>query len=403
MKTKEFKRSRNLVIFFGLLAFVILTSTPASAAEDPMAKWALSKNWYPLEALAWYGKYDVKTLWPDLVDLPAKSLEGPKVIQWPGPVKAKKNYHLGFAFPHLMDPYWVSVLYGIIDEARLCGVDVSVLTAGGYGEKTRQISQVEALVNKKINGLIMSVVSYGGLTPTLEEAEKKGVKVVLLINDCDMTNPVAKAMTAYYNLGMESANIVINHSKDKRAKGGKVKVAFFPGPGGLSWSTSSLLGFKGRIKEANLEKQIEMVAEKWGVSEKAVQLSLIEPVLTTFPDLDYVVGNTVFADAAAGAVERAGRAGKTHVVSTYMAQPVYEGIKAGKILGAPQEFQQIVGRMAVDQMVRVLNGEKPGVEFPYHMMPKIVIMTKENIDSYAWEYQFEPKGWTPVFEYKAPR
>jgi protein TorT len=146
-----------------------------------------------------------------------------------------------------------------------------------------------------------------------------------------------------------------------------------------------------------------MVAEKWGVSEKAVQLSLLEPVLTTFPDLDYVVGNTVFADAAGGAVERAGREGKTHVVSTYMAQPVYEGIKAGKILGAPQEFQQIVARMAVDQMVRVLNGEKPGVDFPYHMMPRIVIMSKENIDSYVWEYQFEPKGWTPVFEYKVPR
>jgi protein TorT len=403
MKAKELRRGRNLIIFLGLLAFVMLTSNSASAAEDPMAKWALSKPWYPLEVMGWYGKYDVKTLWPDLVDLPAKSLEGPKMVKWAGPVKAKKRYHLGFAFPHLMDPYWVSVLYGIMDEARLSGVDVSALTAGGYGEKTRQISQVETLVNKNIDGLIMSVVSYGGLTPTLEEAAKKGVKVLLLINDADMVHPVAKAMTAYYNLGLESANIVIDHSKAKRAKGEKVKVAFFPGPGGLSWSTSSLLGFKGRIKEAKLEGQIEMVAEKWGVSEKAVQLSLLEPVLTAFPDLDYVVGNTVFADAAAGAVERAGRAGKTHVVSTYMAQPVYEGIKAGKILGAPQEFQQIVGRLAVDQMVRTLNGEKPGADFPYHMMPKIVIMTKENIDSYAWEYQFEPKGWNPVFEYKAPR
>jgi len=392
-------------MFVGLFAFVILTGVPASLAadcEDPMAKWALSKSWYPQKILGWYGKYNVKTLHKGLVDLPAKSLKGPKKVMWPGPVKAAKKYHLGFAFPHLMDPYWVSVLYGIIDEARLTGVDISALTAGGYGNISRQTSQVETLVNKGIDGLIMSAVSYGALTPTLEEAAKKGVKVLLLINDTDMTDPIAKAMTAYYNLGVESANIVINHSKARREKGEKIKVAFFPGPGGLSWSTSSFLGFKGRIKELNLEDQIKIVAEKWGHSEKAVQLKLLEPVLTAFPDLDYVVGNTVFADAAAGAVERAGRAGKTHVVSTYMAQPVYRGIKAGKILGAPQEFQQIVGRLGVDQMVRALNGETPGVDFPFHVMPKIVIMNKENLDSYPWEYQFEPKGWKPVFTYKAP-
>jgi protein TorT len=384
-----------------LMAFFGLTST--YAADDPMAKWALEKPWFPQEIVSWSGGYDVKTLHEGLVDLPAKSLDGPKMVNWLGPVKAKKKYHIGFAFPHLMDPYWVSVLYGIIDEARLCGVDVSVLNAGGYGKVSRQNSQVETLVNKGIDGLIMSAVSFGALTPTLKEAAKKGVKVLILINDTDMPTPIAKSMTSYYRLGESSADIVVKHAKPRLDKGETVTVALFPGPGGLSWSTSSLKGFKGRIKDLGLDDKVKVVAEKWGHSEKAVQMKLLEPVLTSNPKLDYVVGNTVFADAAVRAVKQAGRTGRTHVVSTYMAQPVYRGIEAGTIIGAPQEFQQIVARIAVDTMVRTLNGEKPGQgNLPFHMMPKIVLMTKENLTKYPWEYQFEPKGWKPIFEYKAP-
>jgi protein TorT len=404
MKRKKSAVWMSICVVFVLAGFLFVVGAPkvSMAGEDPMAKWALKKPWYPLEIYAWYGKFDVKTLPGGLVDLPATSLDGPKKEMWAGPAKANKPYHIGYTFPHLMDPYWTSVLYGVIDEARLAGVNVSALTAGGYGNVERQNDQIETLVSRGVDGLLIGVVSFAALTPTLEEAAKKGVKVLLLVNDCDMENPIAKSFASYYRLGDYTGDLVINDSKEKRARGEKVTVAFFPGPGGLAWSTSSLLGFKARIKEKGLEDQIVMVAEKWGKSEKAIQLNLLEPVLTTFPDLDYVAGNAVFADAAVVAVENAGRTGKTKVVSAYMTPQIYRHIKDGKILGAPHEFQQHLGRLAIDQMVRTLNGEKPGVDFPYHVMPVGAMMSQDNLDSFPHEFQFQPDGWQPIFEYKVP-
>jgi len=301
-----------------------------------------------------------------------------------------------------MDPYWISVLYGVIDEARLDGVDVTVYCAGGYGEITRQISQFETLIELPVDAILAAVVSYEALKPTLQQAVDKGIPVILLINDNNLPHPAAKATCMYYFNGERSADIVIEHAAERLARGEVITVAFFPGPGGLAWSTSSWLGFEARVAELGLEEQIQVIALKWGLSEKAVQLGLIEPVLVAYPEVDYMVGNTVFADAAILPVKAAGRAGKTHIVSTYMAQPIYWGLVEGKIIGAPQEWQQFTGRIAVDMAVRVLHGEQPGVDFPFQTAPDLTMLTPENVRDYAWELQFEPEGWQPVFRYAVP-
>src|ERR1700759_4625221 len=46
--------------------------------------------------------------------------------------KAEKPWKLCVLFPHLQDSYWVSVDYGIVEEAKRLGVKVTVLQAGGY-------------------------------------------------------------------------------------------------------------------------------------------------------------------------------------------------------------------------------------------------------------------------------
>src|ERR1700742_3047004 len=62
------------------------------------------------------------------------------------PVKAKKPYRVAFTAVHFIDDYWKGVAYGIIEEAKLTGVDVvRVLSAGGYGKIPEQIAQLETL------------------------------------------------------------------------------------------------------------------------------------------------------------------------------------------------------------------------------------------------------------------
>ncbi len=53
--------------------------------------------------------------------------------------------------------------------------------------------------------------------------------------------------------------------------------------------------------------------------------------------------------------------------------------------------------MAVDMMVRTLNGEQPGKDFPFRSGPFIPLITPENIDRFPFEGLFGPRGYEPVF------
>jgi protein TorT len=58
--------------------------------------------------------------------------------------------------------------------------------------------------------------------------------------------------------------------------------------------------------------------------------------------------------------------------------------------------------MAVDMMVRLLNGETPGDKeagFPFRSGPVIQIISKETMEQWSYERLFGPRGFKPVFRY----
>jgi len=97
-----------------------------------------------------------------------------------------------------------------------------------------------------------------------------------------------------------------------------------------------------------------------------------------------------------------GRAGETKIVSTYLTQPLYLAIIEGTLLAAPSEWFPRGGRLAVDCAVKYLNGEVPGVDYPFRMIPRFTAITQENIDEYPWEQLFAPEGWPPQSKYRVP-
>ena len=103
---------------------------------------------------------------------------------------------------------------------------------------------------------------------------------------------------------------------------------------------------------------------------------LIEDVLEERPDIDYIVGSAVTADAAVSILRARGLTGQIKVVADYFTHPVYRGIKRGRILAAPTDFPVLQGRLAIDQAIRILEG-KLTVQ---HAGPAIEMVTPENVD-----------------------
>jgi protein TorT len=341
------------------------------------------------EVEAYYGEYDSST---KEAGRPAGSLSEPRVEPWASPTPAEP-YVIGVSFPHLKDPYWLAVNYGIIDQARILGVGIDLVAAEGYEDLTGQINQVENLANRQVDGLILAGISYAAQDQLVEQVSQR-VPVVEVINDIQAPAIAAKTLVSFYTMGYEAGRFVAEDTEGTA----KATVAFLPGPAGSGWAPDTLAGFEQALEDADAEGRVEIVSVQWGDTGKSEQVSLIENVLNTYPELDYLVGNAVAADAAPDVL--ATRRNAPKIVSTYIIPPLYDKIAEGLVAAAPTDFTALQGRMAVDAAVRILNGEVPGKDFPFRAGPVIRVVTPDNHQEFTYEDMFGPRGWRPVFSVK---
>ena len=121
-----------------------------------------------------------------------------------------------------------------------------------------------------------------------------------------------------------------------------------------------------------------------------------EIVLEANPDISYIVGTSPTAEAAVGLLKDRGLADKIKVLAYYFTPPVYHGIKDGTILAAPTDSAVIQGRIAIDQVVRILEGK----DFVKHVGPALYVIDSKNVDNFDKGSSLAPDDFKPTFSVK---
>ena len=343
-------------------AVALALASPA-AAQD---------KWYP---------YDAQQIMP-----PFAADGTPSDVAYTPLEKAEKAWNICVSFPHMKDAYWLGVDYGVVEEAKDLGVKLNVVEAGGYTELAKQISQIEDCVAGGAEAVVIGAISFDGLNNLVSELVKKGIPVIDVINGISSPELTAKSLVSFYTMGYEAGAYL---AKKHPAGGDAVKVGWFPGPAGAGWVEAANTGFLEAVKGS----AVTVLEPKYGDTGKEVQLKLVEDVLQSDPDVRYVVGTAVTAEAAQGLVRERGLQGKVDLLAFYMTPGVYEGIKRGFILAAPADSMVIQGRIAVDQAVRALEGK----ELIKHVGPKIFVVDPSNVESVPQTNILPPDDFKPVF------
>lgn len=300
--------------------------------------------------------------------------------------RAAKPWRLCVIYPHLKDAYWLSVNYGMVEEARRLGVTFDLYEAGGYPNLKRQIEQVETCGKRKMDAVILGPVSYEGLTPSVVRIARQ-MPVIAAVNDMDDAGVTAKSSVSWREMGAAAGReIARRHPKGSAP----VRLAWFPGPKGAGWVQFVDRGFM----EALAESSAEIVATRFGDTGLEQQVLLVEDVLDRVPDIDYLVGSGPMAEAAVSVLRARRLGGRIGIVSTYVSHGVYRGIKRGRILAAPTDFAVLQGRLAVEFAVRAIEGKLT----IRHAGPRIVTLTPENIDSIGTAESLAPASFVPVFK-----
>lgn len=303
--------------------------------------------------------------------------------------RAAQPWQLCILYPHLKDAYWLSVNYGMAEEAKRLGVGFTLYEAGGYPNLARQIEQAEACAASGADALVVGTVSYDGLTTVLRRIAAD-MPVIATVNDIAPEGISAKSSVPWREMGAAAGRVLaVRHPKGSAP----VDVAWFPGPKGAGWVRFVEEGFLGAIADSSAR----VVAVKHGDTGREDQVLLIEEVLDEAGFPDYLVGSGPMAEAAVSILRARGHEG-TGIVSDYMTHAVHRGIRRGKILAAPSDFPVMQGRLAVELAVRAIEGSL----VVRHAGPRIVTVTAENAALYGVENTLAPADFAPVFSAAPP-
>ncbi|MGY1813332.1 TMAO reductase system periplasmic protein TorT [Blastococcus sp. SYSU D00820] len=308
------------------------------------------------------------------------------------PSQVSGDWEICATVPHLQDPVWVGINYGVVTEAERLGVALQFHDAGGYENIAEQNSQIEDCVAQGVDAIIVGAVSADALNPSLQMARDAGIAVIDGGNGVASPDVDARAVLDYYDMGRTIGEYLA-------AKGEAVQVALFPGPAGVGWSERSVEGFSDAIEGS----AVELVATKYGDPVAEVQTGLVEDTLSASPEVDVIVGTGVTVDVAATVLEERGLADRISTYSTYISPSVVDLLEGGGAACAPNDQGINLARVMVDLAVRTLE------EIPYEgdvtrAAPAPVLIcgpaagADDNFDSFDQSTAFAPEDWSPVSE-----
>jgi len=302
-----------------------------------------------------------------------------------------KPWNICVLFPHLKDSYWVATNYGVADEIRRTGTAMTLYEAGGYNNLSTQLSQMDNCIAQKFDGIILGAISADGVGPLVKKAVDAGIPVIDFINGLNEPSVSAHALVSFYDLAYETGKYVVEQAGGKPAV-----VGFFPGPQGAGFVADAIRGFDDALKGS----QVEVAVTRFGDTGLNVQLDLINNALQAYENINWIVGVDIAAQAGAVAVRNANLGGKVNVAAFDIIPPVYDDIAAGATKASPTDFTVLQGRLAVDMVLRLLEGHPLPAK---RAGPKPEMVTAQTINAFNRTDMFAPAGWKIVFSIDAAK
>ena len=287
---------------------------------------------------------------------------------------------VGVAMYTLSAPYFAAQVAAAVDEAKKAGCDVS--QSDGQNDMGKQISDVEDMVAKGVNLLILNPRDPEGLVAAADAATKAGVKVVVMDSSI---NTKAHVITQVRSSNDQNGYLV-GEWLAKKMEGKPIKIILLSGSQGNEVGRDRRLGvFKGLI-EGQLVNEghagFQVLGQGWGSWSTDEGLKAAEDQLQAHPDANVILGEN--DSMVLGAIKALEAAGKKDVLVLAAADGQKEAlalIKEGKYGATGLNDPDLVARTAVDIGVKALKGELPA-DYPKLVLTKPDVITKENVDKY---------------------
>lgn len=268
--------------------------------------------------------------------------------------------------PHFKDEYWLSVGFGLEQEAERQGVDLLFFEAGGYEARAAQVGQLDACVAQGADAILIGAVTSDHpdlMTAIARVAET--VPVFGLVNEVH-----AEALSGRIGVDWQDMGHAIGeHLRQLHPEGSPAKSAvFLTGPAEAGWTGPLEAGLRDGLVGSSVSI-LEVFEADTGIRP---QLALAELALERHPDVDYLIGSAPAIEAAIGLLAIRPEADKPTLLATYVSHTIIRGLMNGSVLAASFDDPILQAQMAIRQVAAMrLDPDR-------RLAPKVVLLTRDD-------------------------
>ena len=234
----------------------------------------------------------------------------------------------------------------------------------------QQVAIVEDQITRKVRALAVAPTGAAELLPVLERARAAGIPVIIFDTDIQWPSKLTYVGGDNRRAGQIAGEHIV------KLLNGKGSVAVIRGVLGVMTHEDRVAGFQDALAKA---PGIKCVTVQPANSERALGMSVMENLLTRYPDLRAVFAtNDQMALGAVEAVAAHNLTGKVFVVGIDATHEAVRAVASGRLAADVAMFPEKLGGGAVEAALKAARGE------PLEKRIDIgsALVTKENAAEY---------------------
>lgn len=276
--------------------------------------------------------------------------------------------------------FWQSVHAGALKAASEYGIEVLWNAPAMEVDSARQITIVENLITRQVDGLVLAPVDENALVGPVERAAESGIPVSIFDSSINTDKIISFVATDNYAAGAMAARRMAQILDGKGQVG---VIGFMPG------SASTMKREAGFMETIEKEfPDIELVGGvKYPQADRAKALEDAENLMTGYPDLaGLFADNESSTDGTVAAVKQRDAKGKVKIVGFDASEELVREMKDGWIDSIVVQDPFKMGYESTKALAMHLKGEVPKKE----MDSGSYLLTPENVDSAEMQAVIKP-------------
>ena len=267
--------------------------------------------------------------------------------------------------------FWKSIHAGALAAGNELGVEIIWKGPLREDDRDEQIKVVEDFVVRGVDGIVLAPLDETALTRPAQEADERGIPVIVIDSDLAWDGRVSYVATDNYQGGVMAAREL------GRRMGGAGKALLLRYVEGSASTERREAGFLDTLRSEFPDVELLSENQHAGATVDGAY-KLAENLLLQYPEVEGVFcpcEPVVFGMWRA--LQDANRAGEVQLVGFDAGEKLVQGLEAGEIHALVVQNPFAMGRLGVERMVDHLEGRavEPRVD------TGVVVATRENMQT----------------------